>query len=63
MAYKLSNTKKVNPVTPACNKTIYNSFEEAEETIRYIKQDRMVQKLSAYKCTICGFWHLTSKSK
>jgi hypothetical protein len=63
MGYKLSNTKKIHPVEPSCKKTIYNSQEEAQEMISYIKDNRSVKEIHSYKCTICGFWHLTSKSK
>ena len=42
---------------------MYNSLEEAQDMIYYIKENRSVQELYAYKCMICGFWHLTSKLK
>jgi hypothetical protein len=63
MGYKVSITKKINPIEPICKKTMYNSIEEAQDMIRYIKENRGVQKIQAYQCTVCGFWHLTSKSK
>jgi hypothetical protein len=63
MGYKLSNIKKINPIEPPCKKTIYNSLEEAQDMIDYIKETRVVKDIHAYKCTVCGFWHLTSKSK
>jgi hypothetical protein len=63
MGYKLSNKKKINPIEPLCKKTIYHSPEEAEDMIRYIKENRRVQEIHVYKCTSCDFWHLTSRSK
>jgi predicted restriction endonuclease len=64
MGYKkLSDTKKIHQVVPPCEKTMYYSIEEAQDMIRYIKQNRRVRELYAYQCAICGFWHLTSKSK
>jgi hypothetical protein len=63
MVYKPSKIKKVQPVELPCKKTTYYSFEEAEDMIRYIKETRVVKEIHAYKCLICGFWHLTSKSK
>jgi len=63
MGYKLSNTKKLNPIEPSCKKTIYYSPEEAEDMVRYIKENRRVKEIHAYKCLTCGFWHLTSKSE
>jgi hypothetical protein len=63
MGNKLTNIKKVLPIEPPCKKTIYNSPEDAQDMIRYIKENRGVQEIHAYKCNICGFWHLTSKSK
>jgi hypothetical protein len=62
MAYKQSGIKRINPLEPPCKKTIYNSPEEAHDMIRYIKENRTAREIHAYKCTICGFWHLTSKS-
>jgi len=63
MVYKLSNIKKIDPIEPSCKKAIYNSLEEAQDMIRYIKENRRVKEITVYKCTSCGFWHLTSKSK
>lgn len=63
MAYKLSNIKKVNPIDPVCRKTTYYTQEEAQDMISYIKENRSIKEIRAYKCTICGFWHLTSKSR
>ncbi len=63
MSYKPSNFKSIDPIGPSCKKKMYNSQEEAEDMIRYIRENRMVKELFAYKCTTCGMWHLTSKSK
>lgn len=63
MAYKSSNFKSTDPITPACKKKIYNTREEAEDMIRYIRETRVVKALHAYQCPTCGLWHLTSKSK
>jgi rubrerythrin len=62
MVYKASNTKKPEPIQPLCKKTIYHSEEEAQDMIRYIKENRNVREIKVYKCTVCGFWHLTSKT-
>ncbi|MGD0583975.1 MAG: hypothetical protein ABR974_13640 [Bacteroidales bacterium] len=62
MSYKLTN-KNINPVNPPCRKTIYNSLEEAQDMIRYISENRGGKEIRAYKCTVCGFWHLTSRIK
>jgi hypothetical protein len=63
MGYKLSNRKNVNPIELPCKKAMYNSPEEAQDMIRYIKDNRRVQDIHVYKCDSCGFWHLTSKFK
>jgi hypothetical protein len=63
MAYKLSNVKGINPIGPSCRKKTYYSLEEAMEMIRYIRENRRVREISTYQCSLCGFWHLTSKSK
>jgi hypothetical protein len=61
MKYKLSSTRKINPVEVPCKKTMYKTLIEAEESIDYLQKDKWVKGLSAYKCSVCGFWHLTSK--
>jgi hypothetical protein len=63
MGYKLSGIKKTDPVEPPCRKTIYYTPEEAQDMIKYLKENRTGKVISTYKCTICGFWHLTSKAK
>jgi hypothetical protein len=63
MGYKLPNIKKINPIELPCKKAMYNSLEEAQDMIRYIRENRRVREIHAYKCMTCGFWHLTSKSK
>jgi hypothetical protein len=61
MKYKPSGIKKIKPVTSPCKKTMYNSLLEAKESIDYLKESKWIKDLSAYKCSECGFWHLTSK--
>jgi hypothetical protein len=61
MRYKHSEIKKISPIEPPCRKTIYNSMEEAQDIIRHINESRVVREIRAYKCSVCGFWHLTSK--
>jgi hypothetical protein len=61
-AFKISNKPGIAPIEPPCRKTIYTSREEAEAAIAYIREKRRVREIHAYKCTICRFWHLTSKS-
>jgi len=63
MGYKLSKIRKVSPIEPQCKKAMYNTPEEAQDMVSYIKENRGIQKIDVYKCTVCGFWHLTSKSK
>lgn len=63
MGYKNSKIKKIYPIELSCKKTIYISIEEAQDMIKYIKENRRVQEIHAYKCLSCGFWHLTSKSE
>jgi hypothetical protein len=61
MAYKFTKIKS-NPIELPCRKKMYNSPEEAQDMIQYIKESRQVREIKVYRCTICGFWHLTSKS-
>ena len=62
MVYRTSKKKLITSVELPCKKTIYHSREEAEDMIRYINETRVTREINAYKCDICGFWHLTSKS-
>jgi alanyl-tRNA synthetase len=39
---------------------MYYSQADALEAIKYMKEIRVVE-LRPYHCSICGFWHLTSK--
>lgn len=61
MAHKIKNSKNIHPVEPPCKKKIYQSAEEAQDMIKYINEKRVSKEIRAYKCQICGFWHLTSK--
>jgi hypothetical protein len=61
MRYNKSDIKNIPPIEPVCRKKIYHSQAEAEDMIRHIRETRVVREISAYKCSICGFWHLTSK--
>ena len=61
MAHKISNSKNIQPVEPPCKKSIYHSLAEAQDMITYISETRVSKEIRAYKCQICGFWHLTSK--
>ena len=61
MKSKFSRTRKIDPIETPCKKTIYTSLIEAKESITYLQENKGAKDLSAYKCTICGFWHLTSK--
>jgi hypothetical protein len=56
-----SHMRKIDPITAPCKKTIYNSLIDAKESIAYLQKNKFVKDLSAYKCSVCGFWHLTSK--
>jgi hypothetical protein len=63
MAKNSSGLKHPAPLEPGCKKTIYNSQEEAQDMINYIREIRAVRDIRPYKCNICGFWHLTSRTK
>jgi hypothetical protein len=61
MKYKPSRLRKIYPVDTPCKKTMYDSLIDAKESIEYLKENKYVKDLSAYNCSVCGFWHLTSK--
>jgi hypothetical protein len=56
-----SRKKRTDPVGLPCKKKMYDSLTEAEEAIAHLETTRWIKNLSAYRCTICGKWHLTSK--
>ncbi len=61
MKYKPSRLIQIYPIESPCKKTMYKSLIEAKESIKYLQENKGVKDLSAYKCSVCGFWHLTSK--
>jgi hypothetical protein len=63
MGYKNSNSKKIHPIGVPCRKAIYNSPEDAQDMLNHIRETRRVREIQVYKCTVCGFWHLTSRTK
>jgi hypothetical protein len=62
MGYKLTGIKSATPLELPCKKKMYHTVEEAQDMINYLRENKTVREIHAYKCTICGFWHLTSKS-
>jgi alanyl-tRNA synthetase len=58
--HRVSKTDKINPIEPPCRKAMYNSQADALEAIKYMTEIRVVE-LKTYQCSVCGFWHLTSK--
>lgn len=63
MKYRLSKKEKVDPIAPVCRKEAYFTLEDAQAMIRQIEETRVTKKIRAYRCDICGLWHLTSRGK
>lgn len=61
MSLPISKKKKPDPLETPCKKTMYYSPEEAQDMIDYIIENRGGPDLHSYKCSVCGFWHLTRK--
>lgn len=59
MHYKTSGKKSIPSVEPPCRKSIYNTREDAEDMIRHLAETRTGRAIHAYRCDVCGFWHLT----
>ena len=59
MHYKTSGKKSIAPFEPPCKKTTYHTREDAEDMIRHLTETLTGRKISAYRCDVCGFWHLT----
>ena len=51
------------PMQSSCRKAAYQTKEDADDMIRYIKETRVTKEIRAYRCDICGMWHLTSRGK
>ena len=62
MRYRVNKSKPA-PIGGSCKKTSYHTRDDAEDMIRHIKETRITKEIKAYRCEICGFWHLTSREK
>lgn len=63
MKYRQTSGKKVEPIGFSCRKAVYHTREEAQAVIDHIKETRVTREIKPYQCTVCGFWHLTSRGK
>jgi hypothetical protein len=63
MRYKTSSKKRIVPLETPCRKALYHTREDAEDMIRHLAETRRGREISAYRCDVCGFWHLTSREK
>lgn len=63
MRYKTITGKNLDPIETPCKKAIYQTREDAEDMIRHIAETRTGREIRAYRCDVCGFWHLTSRKK
>jgi len=63
MGYKSSGRSRIEPLQPVCRKKAYNTEGEAEAMISHIRETRVTREIRAYKCSVCGLWHLTSKAR
>lgn len=60
MTYNSIKHQKINPIEPPCKKTMYDSVEQAMDSIVNINETMGI-KLNWYNCTICKKIHLTTK--
>lgn len=63
MKYRPSKGERTNPIEPLCRKEAYFTLEDAQDMIRHINETRVTKNIRAYRCDVCGFWHLTSRGK
>lgn len=63
MEYRSQRRKNITPLETSCRKEMYNSREDAEDMIRFINENYTGREINAYKCPVCGFWHLTSRKR
>jgi hypothetical protein len=61
MKYIRSN-KNIPSLQLPCKKTVFHTKEDANEMIKDITLHRITKSIKPYKCPVCGFWHLTSKT-
>ena len=59
MKYRPLKKEKIDPIDYSCRKEVYYTLEDALMMIRHIEETRVTRKIRAYRCNVCGFWHLT----
>ncbi|HOP00028.1 MAG TPA: hypothetical protein PLV06_06030 [Bacteroidales bacterium] len=62
-SFRTAGKKNIPSLEPPCRKAIYHTREDAEDMIRHIAETRTGREIRAYRCDICGFWHLTRSGK
>ena len=62
MKYRPFKKERIDPIDFPCKKEVNYTLEDAQMMIRHIEETRVTRKIRAYKCNVCGFWHLTSRA-
>ena len=62
MKYRPFKKERIDPIDFPCKKEVYYTLEDAQMMIRHIEETRVTRKIRAYRCNVCGFWHLTSRA-
>ncbi|MCU0408623.1 MAG: hypothetical protein MUD02_06715 [Bacteroidales bacterium] len=63
MAYSANSKTGAGPLEPRCRKEAYTSMEDAQAMVQHISETRITREIRAYKCPVCGYWHLTSRAR
>ncbi|MDX9930903.1 MAG: hypothetical protein RBS37_13745 [Bacteroidales bacterium] len=63
MKYRPLKKERIDPIDYPCKKEVYYTPEDAQMMISHIEETRVTRNLKAYRCNVCGFWHLTSRGK
>lgn len=64
MKHSHTTTYMVNGEIITKNKIAYETDKEAIETARYMNiKPKTIKKVVAYKCAVCGKWHVGRSNK
>jgi len=59
----IASKRKTSSCRTFVQKDDLSSPEEAKDMVRHVNENRIARAIRAYRCPVCGFWHLTSKSE
>ena len=55
--------KEYTPLLPCETKNRYKAEEDARDAAEFHMLEDMTIQLDVYQCTVCGYWHMTSRAE